>query len=54
MLKPEVVEQMGKILKAIEEKGFRFNRLMLTKFSPDTVAEFYREHQGKSFYKSVI
>lgn len=53
MLKPEVIDQMGRILKMIEDKGFRFNKLMLTKMSPDIASEFYREHQGKSFYKLV-
>lgn len=53
MLKPEVINRMGKILELIEEKGFRFNRMMLTKMHSDIAAEFYKEHQGKSFYKLV-
>lgn len=47
----KVVQHMGKILAFIEEKGFHFNRLMLTKFTAQRAAEFYKEHQGKSFYE---
>ena len=51
MLKPEVIDQMGKILTFIEDKGFRFNKIMLTKISANRAAEFYREHQGRAFYE---
>lgn len=53
MLKPEVIEQMGKVLSFIEGKGFRFNKLMLTKIGANRAAEFYKEHQGRAFYEYV-
>jgi len=53
MLKPEVIEQMGKVLSFIEGKGFRFNRMMLTKIGANRAAEFYKEHQGRAFYEYV-
>lgn len=53
MLKPEVVEQMGRVLAFVEERGFRFNRLMLTRLSPESASHFYAEHAGRSFYECV-
>jgi len=54
MLKPEVINQMGKILSFIEEKGFRLNNLMLTRLGHESVSEFYKEHQGRPFYDSLV
>ncbi|XP_046458567.1 nucleoside diphosphate kinase 7-like isoform X1 [Daphnia pulex] len=54
MLKPEVIEQMGKVLSFIEGKGFRFNKLMLTKIGANRAAEFYKEHQGRAFYEKLV
>lgn len=51
MLKPEVIPKMGKILAFIEKKGFRFNKMMLTKLNSMRAAEFYKEHIGRSFYE---
>lgn len=51
MLKPEVIPKMGKILSFIEGKGFKFNRMMLTKISATRAAEFYKEHLGRPFYE---
>jgi nucleoside diphosphate kinase len=53
MLKPEVIEQMGNILSFMEGKGFRFNKMMLTKMGANRAAEFYKEHQGRAFYEYV-
>jgi len=46
-----VQNHLGKILSFIENKGFSFNKLMLTKLNAKSVAEFYKEHQGKAFYE---
>jgi len=54
MLKPEVVEQMGRVLAFVEERGFRFNRLMLTHLSPESASHFYAEHAGRSFYERLV
>ena len=54
MLKPEVIPKMGKILSFIESKGFRFNKMMMTKITPHRVGEFYKEHLGRAFYQYVI
>lgn len=51
MLKPEVIQKMGKILSFIEGKGFKFNRMMLTRLSATRAAEFYKEHNGRPFYE---
>jgi len=54
MLKPEVINQMGKILSFIEEKGFRLNNMMLTRLGPQRVSEFYKEHEGRPFYDTLV
>lgn len=51
MLKPEVIERMGRIIAFIEGKGFRFNKMMLTKIGAIRAAEFYKEHTGRPFYE---
>jgi nucleoside diphosphate kinase len=51
MLKPEVIPKMGKILSFIESKGFRFNKMMMTKIAPHRAGEFYKEHMGRAFYQ---
>jgi len=54
MLKPEVINQMGKILSFIEEKGFHFNNMMLTRLGHQSVSEFYKEHEGRPFYDTLV
>lgn len=54
MLKPEVIPKMGKILSFIEGKGFKFNRMMLTRISATRAAEFYKEHLGRPFYEKLV
>jgi len=54
MLKPEVIYQMGKILSFIEEKGFRLNNMMLTRLGHQSVSEFYKEHEGRPFYETLV
>ncbi len=46
-----VQNHLGKMLSFIENKGFSFNKLMLTQINAKLVAEFYKEHQGKAFYE---
>lgn len=51
MLKPEVIQHMGKVLAFIERKGFKFNKMMLTKISAMRAGDFYKEHDGRAFYE---
>lgn len=54
MLKPEVIQKMGRVLEFIEGKGFKFNKLMLTRMSSVRAGDFYKEHNGRSFYEYGI
>jgi nucleoside diphosphate kinase len=50
MLKPDVVEKMGQILKVIIQNGFKITKLKMVKMKHDHVLEFYAEHKGKPFF----
>jgi nucleoside-diphosphate kinase len=52
MIKPDGVQRglAGKIIKRIEEKGFKIVALKLTALSIETAKIHYAEHLGKKFY----
>lgn len=49
MLKPDVVEKMGQILKLIIENGFKVTKLKMVRMTKEHALEFYAEHKGKPF-----
>jgi nucleoside diphosphate kinase len=53
LIKPDAVQNMGKILYAIQEAGFIVSCLKMVTLSPSQAGEFYSEHQGKPFYEYV-
>ena len=55
MIKPDAYMSIGKILDMIYNKGgFTISKLKMTRFTQEDAAEFYQEHQGKSFYPNLI
>jgi nucleoside-diphosphate kinase len=49
MLKPDVVEKMGHIMKVIIQNGFKITKLKMVQMKRDHALEFYAEHKGKPF-----
>jgi len=56
MIKPDGVHRglIGQILKRFEAKGFRIIGLKLIHVTEELAKKHYREHEGKSFYPSLI
>ncbi|MDS1030983.1 nucleoside-diphosphate kinase [Bacillota bacterium LX-D] len=56
MVKPDGVQRnlVGKIIRRIDSKGYKLIGLKLLQISQEIAAEHYREHQGKSFYSSLV
>ena len=53
MIKPDSYQNFGKILDAVQKKGFVINRLKMSKFSEETSNLFYEEHIGKEFFPNL-
>jgi nucleoside-diphosphate kinase len=49
MLKPDVVDKMGQILKLITQNGFKITKLKMVQMTKEHALEFYAEHKGKPF-----
>jgi Nucleoside diphosphate kinase len=49
MLKPDVVEKMGQILKVVIQNGFKITKLKMVQMKREHALEFYAEHTGKPF-----
>lgn len=56
IIKPDAVERgyVGEIVRRFERKGFVIAAMELRKIDPDTARRHYAEHQGKSFFESLI
>lgn len=54
MLKPDVVEKMGQILKLIIQNGFKVTKLKMVQMTKEHALEFYAEHKGKPFLPFLI
>lgn len=56
LLKPDAVERglVGTILGRLEAKGLKIVALDQRTLEPDTLAEHYAEHVGKSFYDDLV
>jgi nucleoside-diphosphate kinase len=56
LLKPDAVERglVGTILGRLEAKGLKIVALDQRTLDPDTLAEHYAEHVGKSFYDDLV
>jgi nucleoside-diphosphate kinase len=56
LIKPDGVQRglVGKIIRRIEEKGFKIIALKLTAMSVETAKIHYAEHVGKKFYDDLV
>lgn len=56
LIKPDAVERnlIGKILNMYEENGLKITALKMEQITIDFAEEHYREHIGKSFFRSLI
>lgn len=55
MIKPDAVaaNNIGAILKMIEETGFRIVALQMTKLSAERAGQFYAVHKERPFYQEL-
>jgi nucleoside-diphosphate kinase len=55
MIKPDAVaaNNIGAILKMIEEAGFRIVALQMTKLSAERAGQFYAVHKERPFYQEL-
>jgi nucleoside-diphosphate kinase len=54
MIKPDCYLNIGKIITRIQAEGFQINKLKMIKFTPETAAGFYAEHEGKHFFQGLV
>mmetsp|Transcript_39472 Transcript_39472/g.85923 ORF Transcript_39472/g.85923 Transcript_39472/m.85923 type:complete len:380 (-) Transcript_39472:1625-2764(-) len=54
MIKPDGVQNMGKILYAVQECGFIIANFKMVHLTPAQAAEFYFCHQGKEFFEKLV
>jgi len=56
MVKPDGVARalVGRIIGVFEEKGMTLKAMKLLDVTPELAKEHYAEHEGKSFYPSLI
>lgn len=55
-IKPDAVKRniVGKILKIVEEEGFKIVQLKMLRFSKKTASNFYAIHKRKPFFDDLI
>ena len=56
MIKPEAVQEnnIGAILKIIEENGFRIVAMKKVELSPERAGKFYEVHKERPFYSELV
>jgi nucleoside-diphosphate kinase len=56
IIKPDAVKKghIGKILDHIVKAGFRVVALKYTQITADLASSFYKEHEGKAFFDTLI
>ena len=53
MIKPDAYANMGKIIDAIYQNGFKISKLKMSRFTDKTSSIFYGEHIGKPFFPNM-
>lgn len=53
MIKPDAYNQIGKIIDAINQNGFKISKLKMSKFTDKTSSEFYAEHIDRPFFPNL-
>lgn len=41
---------MGKIIDSIYQQGFKINRMKMSRFNKQSVAQFYAEHKDRDYF----
>lgn len=54
MIKPDAIENLGKIITKIEETNLTITKMRMLKISYEETQEFYAEHKGKPFYDELV
>lgn len=56
MIKPDAMAagNAGAIIQKINNSGFKFLALKMTKLSPEKASEFYAVHKGRPFYDGLV
>jgi nucleoside-diphosphate kinase len=54
MIKPDAYLNIGKIITAIYQDGFKINKLKMSRFDENSAGEFYGEHKGKHFFPNLM
>lgn len=56
LIKPDAVEKniIGKIISAYEDQDLKVIAMKMEKVHKEVAAKHYKEHEGKSFYNSLI
>ncbi|XP_069689055.1 nucleoside diphosphate kinase homolog 7 isoform X2 [Periplaneta americana] len=54
MLKPDITDKMGQVLKLIIENGFKITKLKMAQMTKEHALTFYEEHKGKPFLPFLI
>ena len=54
MIKPDAYSKQDEIFEIIKENGFKIVQMRKMTCSPEKLSLFYREHEGKPFFPSLI
>lgn len=54
MIKPDAIENAGKIISRIEGADFVITKLKMLQMTHSEAEEFYAEHKGKPFYENLV
>ncbi|KAF7711775.1 nucleoside diphosphate kinase 7 isoform X2 [Silurus meridionalis] len=54
MIKPDAVTKVGNIIQMIYDSGLIVTKAKMTKLSGKQAADFYMEHQSKSFFNNLV
>ena len=49
-IKPDGYMNMGKIIDAIYQQGFKINRMKMSRFNQNSIKQFYAEHVGREYF----
>lgn len=55
IIKPDAVEShhIGDIISRFEKNGLQITAMKMVQLTPEQAAEFYKEHEGKPFFKGL-
>ncbi|MCL4165885.1 UNVERIFIED_CONTAM: hypothetical protein GTU68_047032 [Idotea baltica] len=54
MIKPNAYMNIGKVVSILERENINISNIKLVKLNRNTAANFYAEHQGKSFFTTLL